>query len=78
MKRLAAFARKEGFDFPLLSDERREVGLAYGACDSPDAGAARRITYVIGADGRVAAAYPKVSPASHAREVVDFLAASRA
>jgi peroxiredoxin Q/BCP len=74
----AAFVRKEAFPFPLVSDERRRVGLAYGACDSPDARSARRISYVIGGDGRVQAAYPSVSPGSHAREVLAFLAESRA
>jgi peroxiredoxin Q/BCP len=74
----AAFTQKEGFPFPLLSDERREVGMAYGACDSPSARSPRRISYVIGTDGRIEAAYPSVSPASHAREVLAFLAESRA
>ena len=73
MKASAAFVQKEKFPFPLLSDEKREAGLAYGACDSADARSARRISYVIGANGRVEAAYPAVSPASHAREVLDFL-----
>jgi len=73
----ATFARKEAFPFPLLSDDQRAVGLAYGACDSPDARSARRISYVIGGDGRIRAAYPAVSPASHAREVLAFLAESR-
>lgn len=74
MKANAAFVEKENFPFPLLSDERREAGLAYGACDTADARSARRISYVIGADGRIEAAYPSVSPASHAREVLGFLA----
>ena len=78
VKTNAAFVRKEGFPFPLLSDERRRVGLAYGACDSPNARSARRISYVIGADGRIKVAYPAVSPGSHAREVLAFLAESRA
>jgi len=78
VKTNAAFVQKEGFPFPMLSDERREVGLAYGACDSLDARSARRISYVIGGDGRIEAAYPSVSPASHAREVLAFLARSRA
>jgi peroxiredoxin len=52
--------------------------MAYGACDSPDARSARRISYMIDENGRIAAAYPAVSPASHAREVIDFLASSRA
>lgn len=77
MKSNAAFVAKERFPFPLLSDERREAALAYGAADSPRALAARRISYVIAEDGRIAAAYPAVSPASHAREVADFLSSRR-
>lgn len=73
MEANAAFVQKENFPFPLLSDERREAGLAYGACDTADARSARRISYVIGADGRIEKAYPAVSPASHAREVLEFL-----
>lgn len=69
--------KKEGFPFPLLSDTKRECGLAYGAAETPDARSARRISYVIGwePDGKakILAAYPSVSVASHAREVLDFL-----
>jgi peroxiredoxin len=78
----AAFVRKESFPFPLLSDLRRECALAYGACETPEARSARRISYVIGwapsAAPKVLAAYPAVSPASHAREVLDFLSSRRA
>lgn len=77
VKSNAAFVAKERFPFPLLSDERREAALAYGAADSPGARSARRISYVIDEKGRIAAAYPAVSPASHAREVSDFLATRR-
>ena len=73
MKANEAFVEKENFPFPLLSDERREAGLAYGACDTADARSARRISYVIGAGGRIEKAYSAVSPASHAREVLEFL-----
>ena len=73
MKSNAAFVAKEKFPFPLLSDERHEMGVAYGAADSTEARSARRISYVIGRDGRIEAAYPAVSPASHAREVLQFL-----
>ena len=78
MKANAAFVQKEKFPFRLLSDERREAGLAYGACDSPEARSARRISYVISPDGRIEAAYSAVSPASHAREVLEFLAGNPA
>lgn len=76
------FVRKEAFPFPLLSDLRRECALAYGACETPQARSARRISYVIGWDpdgsAKILAAYPAVSPASHAREVLDFLSSRRA
>lgn len=50
--------------------------MAYGACDSPTASSARRISYLIGPDGRVARAYAKVSPQEHAAEVLADLAAA--
>ena len=66
----ARFARKYAFQFPLLCDESREIGIAYGACESADAPTASRISYWIGPDGRIRASYPKVSPASHPAEVL--------
>ncbi len=44
--------------------------MAYGACDSPDAKTAKRITYVIGPDGKIQKAYPKVSPAEHPEQIL--------
>jgi peroxiredoxin Q/BCP len=69
----AAFAKKFHYNFPLLCDTTREIGLAYGACDDPKAGSARRISYVIGPDGRVVKAYPKVNAATHPEEVLKDL-----
>jgi thioredoxin-dependent peroxiredoxin len=66
----AAFARKFQFNFPLLCDTDRKIGMAYGACDSPDAATARRISYVIGPDGKVVKAYPKVSAAAHPDQIL--------
>jgi peroxiredoxin Q/BCP len=68
-----AFAKKFDFPFPLLSDTGREIGMAYGACDAPDAATARRITYVIGPEGRIVAVFPKVAAAEHAAEVLRAL-----
>lgn len=65
-----AFAQKFGYPFPLLCDVDRAIGRSYGACDTADAEFARRISYVIGADGRIRNAYPKVSPASHPKELL--------
>lgn len=69
----AAFARKFGFDFPLLCDTTRTVGMAYGACEEPTAGTARRISYLVGPDGKVRKVYPKVSAAAHPEEVLKDL-----
>jgi peroxiredoxin Q/BCP len=52
---------------------KREIGMAYGACDDPRAVYASRITYVIGPDGKILQAYPKVSPKSHPKEVLASL-----
>ena len=47
--------------------------MAYGSCDSPTSGNASRISYVIGPDGKITQAYPKVSPAKHPEEVLAVL-----
>ena len=66
----AAFARKFNYDFPLLCDTDRKIGLAYGATDDPRATSAKRISYLIGADGRIKKAYGVVKPAEHPAEVL--------
>lgn len=68
-----AFAEKFDFPFPLLCDTDRSVGLAYGACDSKDAGYPARISYLVGSDGRVAKAYPDVDPGRHPDQVLQDL-----
>jgi peroxiredoxin len=47
------------------------IGLAYGACDSKKARFAKRITYIIGPEGRIREAYPEVSPRTHPKEVLE-------
>jgi peroxiredoxin Q/BCP len=69
----AAFARKFGFNFPLLADTERKLGLAYGATDDAKAGHARRISYLIGPDGKIRKAYPKVNAAAHPEELLKDL-----
>jgi peroxiredoxin Q/BCP len=71
-----AFAEKFGFPFRLLCDVDRSVGMAYGAADGPKAGYAKRVSYLIGEDGRVLKAYPKVDPKTHLDRVLSDLAAS--
>jgi peroxiredoxin Q/BCP len=69
----AKFAEKFRFNFPLLCDTGRAIGMAYGACDEPQAGTARRISYLIGPDGRIRSAYARVKPAEHPQEVLKDL-----
>jgi peroxiredoxin Q/BCP len=69
----AAFARKFDFNFPLLSDTDRKLGIAYGAADDAKAGSAKRISYLIGPDGKIKKAYPKVNAAAHPEEILKDL-----
>lgn len=64
-----AFAEKYNLPFRLLSDTDRELAKAVGATRAllP---VPKRISYLVGADGRVLAAYPDVRPARHAGEVL--------
>lgn len=47
-----AFATEEGIDFPLLGDESREISQAFDVL-WPASRRDRRVTFVIGGDGRV-------------------------
>ena len=64
------FAEKYDYPYRLLCDTEREVGVAYHAADSKDAGTAKRISYLIDPEGKIARAYPKVTVATHATEVL--------
>ena len=69
----AKFAQKFAFNFPLLCDVDRKLGMAYGAADDPKAGSAKRISYLIGKDGKIRKAYPKVNAAAHPEEILKDL-----
>lgn len=47
--------------------------MAYGAADSPSTGFARRITYVIGPDGKILQVHPKVDPKSNPKAILESL-----
>jgi len=69
----AKFAHKFEFTFPLLCDVDRKIGVAYGAADDVTAGSAKRISYLIGKDGKIRKAYPKVNAAAHPEEILKDL-----
>lgn len=68
-----AFAEKFGFPYRLLCDTDRSIGMAYRACSDHGAKHARRITYVIDAQGRILHAIENVDPATHIDEVIALL-----
>lgn len=66
----AAFAEKYGYNFPLLCDTERSLGMAYGACDNAKARYARRISVLIDEAGKVMRVYDRVDPRDHAAQVL--------
>lgn len=75
-----AFGDEQRFGFPLLSDEDRAVGAAYGvARPSGDQYAAfpRRLSFLIDPEGVVRRVYRVSDVAAHAGEVLDDIAALR-
>jgi len=72
----ANFARKYQLPFPLLSDPDGHTAAAYGSLLNLGViRFARRHTFIIAPDGRIAARFDKVDPASHAQEVARTLRA---
>jgi peroxiredoxin len=68
-----AFARKYGFPFPMIPDETREIGMLYRAAASAQDEYAPRIAYLIGPDGTIAEAHPKVNAATYPAEQLESL-----
>jgi len=56
-----------------LCDTDRQIGLAYGAAESPKDEYAKRIAYVIDENGKIAEAHAKVDPKSYPTEQLKTL-----
>lgn len=72
------FADKYELPFPLLVDADHGVAKAYGAWGTKSNYGRTyegviRSTFVIGPDGRIAKVWPKVKPAEHGQEVLNWL-----
>ena len=63
----AKFAEKYQLPFTLLSDPKKETIAAYGAVGAVFN---KRISYLIGPNGMIVKAYPKVDPAHHGGEIL--------
>lgn len=67
----AAFARKYSLPFPLLADTEAKVSASYGAVTNlVVAKFARRYTFLIDPQGRIARAYLKVDTSRHSAEII--------
>lgn len=66
----AAFAKKNSFDFPLLCDTDRVLGIACGACASAKDRYAKRVSLLIDEAGRVIRFYDSVNPRDHPAQVL--------
>lgn len=63
------FIDKFGLTFPMISDTSKEIISAYGAREVLGV-TAKRKTFLIGPDGRVAHVWPAVRVEGHAENVV--------
>lgn len=75
MKQIEAFAEKYGLTFPLASDVDHAVAERYGTWVEKSMYGRRymgveRATFLIGVDGKVVRAWPKVSVTGHANAVL--------
>jgi peroxiredoxin Q/BCP len=78
VRKHADFARKYQLPFPLLSDPDGETAAAYDALlNLGFIRFARRHTFIISPDGRIAARFDQVVPAEHAKQVGQALRALR-
>jgi len=72
----ARFVREQSFPFRLLSDSGHTLANDVGAVYVQIQPYASRVSYLVGVDGKVVKAYDSVTPASHAQQVLDDLAAT--
>ena len=78
--KLAKWSAKKEFPYPLLGDEDHGTLEAWGVWGMKSFLGRKflgvsRATFLVGADGRIARAWPKVSPPGHARDVLAALKA---
>lgn len=70
------FAKKYNLNFPLLSDEKKEIIKAYGAFGKKkfmgkEFEGILRISFLINPKGEIVKKYDKVKPEVHAKEVLE-------
>ncbi len=66
-----AFAEKHTLPFLLASDESGAIARAFGV--PLKNGRATRVSFVVGADGRIKRSFPSVTPKGHAQELLSAI-----
>ncbi|WP_017663119.1 peroxiredoxin [Baaleninema simplex] len=64
------FAEKYGLPFQLVADVDGSITKAY---DVEGGGYAKRVTYIIDSDGKIAKVFDKVNTSSHAQDVLEIV-----
>lgn len=68
-----AFAKEHGLPFLLIPDEDRSIATSYGV--GSRLGLSKRVTFLIGPDGKIAQVFDEVVPEDHAEELLSALKA---
>lgn len=66
------FIDKFGLTFPMIADPEKSIIDAYGAREVLGV-TAKRSTFLIGPDGRIARVWPRVAVEGHAEDVIDAI-----
>ena len=66
------FAQKYGLNFPLVSDHDKQISKAYGVL-SEDGSKAKRVTFIIDKEGKIARIFTNVDVTRHGNEIIDAL-----
>lgn len=69
------FRKKYGLTFDLIADPDKRITTMYGALGM--FGLAKRVTFVIGRDGRILRAFSRIDPKSHSAEALRVLQENR-
>jgi peroxiredoxin Q/BCP len=67
------FSFKYNLNFPLLPDTKGEIADAYGVRVQPDKNMARRVSFLIGLNGRIVHITDSPDPAVHVREMQEAI-----
>ncbi|MCE9566749.1 MAG: peroxiredoxin [Planctomycetes bacterium] len=67
------FIEKEKLTFPLLADKEMKLTKELGIVSPKNAKVTQRVTFVIDKEGKIAKIYDTVTPATHPKEVLEFV-----